>query len=155
MNDHFLLEKLQTRKGESNILIILLFAGIMVFVVMPVLAITFEKGLIRLATQEITDMIDLKAFGIYQEIDLEAFSDMTLEHKARILESMNENLNITHPQIELIVITGLFIEGKSKPVMTLEFDMIMKPTLYRSVYQLDLVYRLSHSVLLPIDGDVE
>ncbi len=153
MIGRFLLEQSRTNKGESSILIILIFAGIVTFIMLPLLAITFEKGLIRLATQEITDAIDVSAYSIYQEISLEALSEMTIKSTDKIVESMNDNLTISHPQIESLVITEVNIVDTDKPLMTIEFDMIMNPTLYRSMYQLDHVHKLKHSVLLPIDGE--
>lgn len=153
MIGRFLLEQSQTKKGESSILIILIFAGIVTFIMLPLLAITFEKGLVRLATQEITDAIDVSAYSIFQEISFEALSEMTIKSTDKIVESMNDNLTVNHPQIESLIITEVNIVDADKSLMTIEFDMIMNPTLYRSMYQLDHVYKLNHSVLLPIDGE--
>jgi len=153
MKEFTLLEKLKTNTGESSMMLILLFAASLIFVVLPVTALIFERGLVKLAVQEITDQVDMTTFQVYQNLELSSFSHLQLNTKSEILEKMNEQLLIQHPQVESIEIVDVTVIQSQFKMMTLEIKIIMNPTLYRSFYNLNQSYNMMYSVLLPIDGE--
>jgi len=153
MKEFTLLEKLKTNTGESSMMLILLFAASLIFVVLPVTALIFERGLVKLAVQEITDQVDMTTFQVYQNLELSSFSHLQLNTKSEILEKMNEQLLIQHPQVESIEIVDVTVIQSQSKMMTLEIRIIMNPTLYRSFYNLNQSYNMMYSVLLPIDGE--
>jgi len=153
MKEFTLLEKLKTNTGESSMMLILLFAASLIFVVLPVTALIFERGLVKLAVQEITDQVDMTTFQVYQNLELSSFSHLQLNTKSEILEKMNEQLLIQHPQVESIEIVDVTVIQSQFKMMTLKIRIIMNPTLYRSFYNLNQSYNMMYSVLLPIDGE--
>ena len=153
MKEFTLLEKLKTNTGESSMMLILLFAASLIFIVLPVTALIFERGLVKLAVQEITDQVDMTTFQVYQNLELSSFSHLLLNTKSEILEKMNEQLLIQHPQVESIEIVDVTVIQSQSKMMTLEIRIIMNPTLYRSFYNLNQSYNMMYSVLLPIDGE--
>jgi len=153
MKEFTILEKLRTNTGESSMMIILLFAASLIFVVLPVTALIFERGLVKLAVQEITDQVDMTTFQVYQNLELSSFSQLQLNANSEILEKMNKQLLIQHPQVESIEIVDVTVMQSKFKRMTLEIRIIMNPTLYRSFYNLNQSYEMMYSVLLPIDGE--
>lgn len=153
MKEFTILEKLRTNTGESSMILILLFAASLIFVVLPVTALIFERGLVKLAIQEITDQVDMTTFQVYQNLELSSFSQLQLNTKSEILEKMNKQLLIQHPQVESIEIVDVTVIQSQFKMMTLEIKIIMNPTLYRSFYNLNQSYNMMYSVLLPIDGE--
>jgi len=153
MKEFTILEKLRTNTGESSMVLILLFAASLIFVVLPVTALIFERGLVKLAVQEITDQVDMTTFQVYQNLELSSFSQLQLNTKSEILEKMNKQLFIQHPQVESIEIVDVTVMQSKFKRMTLEIRIIMNPTLYRSFYNLNQSYDMMYSVLLPIDGE--
>ncbi len=153
MKEFIILEKLRTRSGESSLMIILIFAAILIFVVLPITALIFERGLVKLAVQEITDQIDMTTFQIYQNIEMSSFSQLKLKTKSEIVEKMNKQLLIEHPQVEEIEIVDVTMIQSQYKMMSLEIEITMNPTLYRSFYNLNKSYNMMYSVLLPIDGE--
>jgi len=153
MKEFTILEKLRTNTGESSMVLILLFAASLIFVVLPVTALIFERGLVKLAVQEITDQVDMTTFQVYQNLELSSFSQLQLNTKSEILEKMNKQLFIQHPQVESIEIVDVTVMQSKFKRMTLEIRIIMNPTLYISFYNLNQSYDMMYSVLLPIDGE--
>ncbi|MBI9013370.1 MAG: hypothetical protein JEZ08_14145 [Clostridiales bacterium] len=153
MKEFIILEKLKTRSGESSLMIILIFAAILIFVMLPITALIFERGLVKLAVQEITDQIDMTTFQIYQNIEMSSFSQLKLDTKSEIVEKMNKQLLIEHPQVEEIEIVDVTMIHSEFSMMSLEIEITMNPTLYRSFYNLNKSYSMMYSVLLPIDGE--
>lgn len=153
MKEFIILEKLRTRSGESGLMIILIFAALLIFVVLPITALIFERGLVKLAVQEITDQIDMTTFQIYQNIEMSSFSQLKLKTKSEIVEKMNKQLLIEHPQVEEIEIVNVTMIQSQYKMLSLEIEITMNPTLYRSFYNLNKSYNMMYSVLLPIDGE--
>lgn len=153
MKEFIILEKLRTRSGESSLMIILIFAALLIFVVLPITALIFERGLVKLAVQEITDQIDMTTFQIYQNIEMSSFSQLKLKTKSEIVEKMNKQLLIEHPQVEEIEIVNVTMIQSQYKMLSLEIEITMNPTLYRSFYNLNKSYNMMYSVLLPIDGE--
>lgn len=145
-----MLEKLRTKKGESSLLIILVFTSFVLLILLPVFAILFDRGLVKLAVQDITDQIDMSTFIVFNEINIEALSHGDIVFKNNILEKMNGELDFHHPQIHEVDINH--IEYKDD-LLILTVEIGLNPTLYRSVYQLDRKYTYQYSVMLPIDGE--
>lgn len=153
MKEFIILEKLRTRSGESSLMIIFIFTAILIFVVLPITALIFERGLVKLAVQEITDQIDMTTFQVYQNIEMPSFSQLKLKTKSEIVEKMNQQLLIEHPQVEEVEIVDVTIIQSQYKMMSLEIEITMNPTLYRSFYNLNKSYKMMYSVLLPIDGE--
>lgn len=149
MKGHISLDKLKTKKGESSLLVIILMSGLIVLIVLPLVAIIFDKGLVRLAAQDITDQIDINTYLIYQTIDFKALSHQSLKEDGQLLNLFNEALNIRHPQVKEIEVTNVLIENEG---MYLSISIQLIPTLYRYVYDLSNTYNFEYYVGLPLDG---
>lgn len=153
MKDRIMLEKLQTRRGSASILVIMLFAGIVTFIMMPILAIVFDRAILRLAIQDITDQLDLSTYQIYQSLELEKLSQGDLSAKTSIVKDMNEQLSFEHPQINRIHIKDVLIGKNKHYVLTLILELNLQPTLYRHVFNLKSSYEMTYLMEVPIDGE--
>jgi len=149
MRERSLLGTLATKKGESSLLIIILMAGLIVLILLPMFAIIFDKGLARLAAQDITDQIDLNTYLVYQTIDFKALSHQSLNEKGQLKHLINGNLDFSHPQVKQAKVSDVVINNTSL-LLTINIQLI--PTLYRHVYDLDKVYTYYYHVTLPLDG---
>lgn len=145
-----MLEKLRTKQGESSLLIVLVFAAIVIFILLPFFALILDKGLMKLATQEITDQIDLSTYRVFHALDLEALSSNDIQLKEEVVDLMNEVLIFNHPQIDNVLIKEVKYQNDR---MTLLLELKMVPTLYRTMYDLTTEYTFKYTMMLPIDGD--
>lgn len=145
-----MLEKLRTDRGESSLLIILVFTSFLLLILLPTFSLLFDRGLVKLAIQDITDQIDMSTFIVYNEIDLNALSRGDVELEDAILIQMNDALSFNHPQIHQVKIDEISYDGER---LILTVEMILNPTLYRSFYHLDKKYSYQYTVVLPIDGE--
>lgn len=153
MKEYILLGRLKTKLGESSILIVLLVSGLITLVFLPIFSMVFEKSLVKLAMQDISDQLDINTYLIYQHVDLNAFSRQELKITSDLLDSLNDKIKLHHPQVEKISIIGVSLSDHDIQRMRLEVELIMKPTLYRSLYSFNRIHHSRYSVQLPIDGD--
>jgi len=153
LREFILLEKLKTKSGESSLLIIFLLTGILIFVFLPIVSLIFERSMVRLAVQEITDQIDMSAYQIYQYIDVDSFSRLDLEVEPEMLDSINGTILLNHPQVASITLLNISLIKGEITQMSFEIELVMNPTLYRSFYNLNKCHVYDYKVQLPIDGE--
>ncbi len=150
MKEHTLLEELKTRNGESSILIILLASAIIIFILLPIFSLMFDKAIVKLAVQRITDEIDLQMYRVYQYMDLEALSKKNLVLKGNMVYAVNQALILDHPQIKEIAIDTIQIKERC---LIMKFKLTLNPTLYREVYALDNSYAFEYIMKMPLNGE--
>ncbi len=150
MKEHILLEELKTKNGESSILIILLASAIIIFVLLPIFSLMFDKAIVKVAIQRITDEIDLQMYRVYQYLDLDALSKKKLVLKGNMVYAANQALILEHPQIKEIAIDTIQIKER---YLIMKFELTLNPTLYREVYTLDNSYAFEYIMEMPLNGE--
>jgi len=150
MKERILLEKLKTRNGESSILIVLLASAIIIFVFLPIFSLMFDKAIVKVAIQRITDEIDLQMYRVYQYLDLDALSKKKLVLKGNMVYAANQALILEHPQIKEIAIDTIQIKER---YLIMKFELTLNPTLYREVYTLDNSYAFEYIMEMPLNGE--
>ena len=150
MKEHILLEELKTKRGESSILIILLAAAIIIFLILPLVALMFDKALVKIAIQTITDEIDLQTYQVYQYLDLEEFSRKDLALKGDMVLAVNQSLQLEHPQIKFIDVQSIHLNNQE---LIMNFELKLNPTLYREIYALENTYTFDYIMKMPINGE--
>lgn len=153
MRESILLGKLKIKSGESSLLIVFLLTGILIFIFLPIVSSIFERSMVRLAVQEITDQIDLSTYQIYQHIDLNSLSRLDLEVDSEMLNSINNTLHLNHPQIASLLLLNISLIKGDITQMSFEIELVMNPTLYRTFYNLNKRHVYNYKVQLPIDGE--
>jgi len=103
--------------------------------------------------QDISDQLDINTYLLYQYIDVDAFSRQDLKMKSEFLEALNRDVNLNHPQVEEIEIVTVYLSDHEVKRLCLQVELVMKPTLYRSLYSFNRRHQSQYSVQLPIDGD--
>lgn len=152
MKEPSLLGVLSTKKGQSSLLVIITFAGVIVLVLLPLFALVFDKGLVKLAAQEVTDQVDIQTYLIYQSVDFNALSHGSLKESGNLLELINDSLVINHPQVTSVNVSDIRLDQNR---LVLSIEILLTPTLYRYVYDLNKVYTCQYAVALPLDGGHE
>lgn len=141
--------RLKTKQGESSILIILLGSAVILLVIMPVTALIFDKALVKIAIQELTDEIDIQMYQVYQCLDIEQLSTCQLSVNGDMVSKVNKTLTLNHPQVKEIVVNDVRLE---KDMLVMTFEVIMNPTLYRQVYVLNRRYSYEYRMRIPLNG---
>ncbi|MBN2794846.1 MAG: hypothetical protein JXR88_05535 [Clostridia bacterium] len=123
---------------------------VIVFLLLPISAYLFEKLILEILYQEIEDNIELYAFNVIQNMDLNALSHQMLEIRTSFIDDFNKHLkDLNHPQLKTIALEDFFIKEN---LMTLKFSIILTPTLYRDVLHIQTSYVFEYGFMIPIDS---
>lgn len=141
MKEKYLLEKLLTKDGTSSIFMVILVTSCIVFLIMPIWALTFEHALLRIAYDDIADQLDLMAYQVILDINIKDLSHGHVE-----ISSESYDLNICHPQIHDIKVLNIDFNSVTS-IATFEIYIEYQSTLY-NFFDNKIVY---HEVYLPID----
>ncbi|MCH4887358.1 hypothetical protein EZV73_07235 [Acidaminobacter sp. JC074] len=131
-------------------MIILLAAAIIIFLILPLVALMFDKALVKLAIQTITDEIDLQMYQVYQYLDIEELSTKDLILKGDMVSALNQALVLEHPQVKFIDVQSIQLENR---LLVMKFELKLNPTLYREIYALDKTYKFDYFMKMPINGE--
>lgn len=143
-----MLEKLQIESGSAGVLVVILTSLIIIMVILPIFCLVFEHGILQIAFQEIKDALDLNAYRIMGEIELNELSHKNIVIKTSALHEMNKSISVIHPQIESILIQDIEYELND---IIFYVEVILIPTLYRTTYNMRRSYHSTHIVNLPLD----
>lgn len=138
------------KKGSSTLLCIFLITGILIFMFLPLSAILFEKILLSLLFESMEASIEINAYQIYQNLQLDDLSQGILEISDDALIKIEGLLLplMQNPQLEefdLLSITQnndiILIKGKIK----------LKTSLYRKMYGFQGNHEFNYYLELPMD----
>lgn len=150
MKSRFLSEKFLTKKGSSSILMIILFSAILLFVVMPVFAITFEKTLVTLMYQDIEENLSLNSFKLFQKIEVNALGKGEINLPGDTTDYLSQWLDdlYDHPQLEKIKIIEI---KQNNNELSIKVNIVLLPSLYRSIYEIDHGHDFIYKIEMPMD----
>lgn len=149
-----LFEKLSTNVGSTSIMFILLFTGLLIFILMPVVAYTFEKTLVNLMFQDVESTLSLNTYEIYQHLEVDALAKGHLNLSPDTQEHLSDLLGglYKHPQLETIEVVAL---DQVEDTIRLKVRMRLLPSLYRDIYALQEAYDFYYKVEMPMDKKEE
>ena len=143
-------ELLMNKKGSSTLLSIFLITGILIFIFLPMSAILFEKFMLSLLFESMEASIELNAYQIYQNLQINDLSQGIIKISDDALFKIEGLLLplMQNPQLEefdLLSITQnndtLLIKGKMK----------LKTSLYRKMYGFQENHEFNYYLELPMD----
>lgn len=141
MKEKFLLEKLQTNSGHTSIWIILVTTALIVLLILPLWAYTFDHALLRIAYEEIIDQLDLLAYRIVKDLAYDQYSQGQIH-----LSLETETLEILHPQIEWVHMESVTFNTETQ-IVAYVIDLQYVSTLYDFKEE----KRMHYQVHLPLD----
>lgn len=153
MREHCMYEKFLIKKGESGIGVILVVSMIIIFMLLPIFTLSFEQALLRIAYQDISDTLELGVFEVFQKVSLKDLSVGAVVVKNSFKESLNDYLksSFEHPQIETIAVDQVRVQKRQHYEVTFNVQMSLKPTLYRSFWQIEDEHIFTYTIILPMD----
>jgi len=150
MKRKYPLGKLSTNSGSSSVLLVIFFAGLIVFVFMPILAISFEKTLINLLYEDIQETVSLNTYQVYQHMDIDDLGKGKIDLKEDAKFHMTQLLNslYDHPQLDHIEIIHMaYIDDE----IIFNLFIQLMPSLYRDMYHLDQGHEFIYRIEMPMD----
>lgn len=145
--------KLSTKSGESGIGIILFVAMVIVFIILPIFTIVFEKSLLFVAYQDISDTLEMGTFKVFQKILIDDLSMGKVNFEDTFKEEINEYISscFVHPQIDYIEIKEIIVKKNEYYGLSFVVYMKLNPTLYRSFWNIDEEHEFTYNVVVPLD----
>lgn len=153
MNVNLKLKK-SSIEGNSGIATIIFFAGLLIFVIIPIFSFVFDKSLVSITSQDIMDELELSSRDIYFNIVKEELSDKNILLSDDILKNINNRLNklIINPIIETIKVIEVNIINNEFILIEFIIKIELKPTLYRKSIIIPDSYDFIYRVEMPIDS---
>ena len=138
------------KKGSSTLLSIFLITGILIFILLPLSAILFEKIILSLLFESVEASIDINAYQIYQNLEIDdlsqgilKISDDTLIKIEILLLPLMQN-----PQLEEFHLLSI---SQNNDTILIKGKIKLRTSLYRKMYGFQGDHEFNYYLELPMD----
>lgn len=140
------------KKGTSSIFSVLLLAGIIVFLILPIFAYVFDKSIVTIISQEITDEMELVTWKVLGSLSKSELSEIKVVLSDRLTMEINDRLDVLENKIvKEINLKKIQIEKKKYYTIKFSLELSLSPSLYRDLISVPQMYELTYLIELPIN----